>query len=357
MKIALIHYKLKHLGGMESYLLNLIDGFNEQNDEVHIYTSAIGANISVHKKCIIKKLTTFILLKKYRLVRFYQTCQNYIKDNDYDIIISLSHTYCQDILICGGTHLGFLRHKKNTFWRWLHHKITLFYERKAIQSSKYIIAHSKMMVNELKNYYHVDQKKIFLLYPSINNRFCQALRVNKTMYQKKFNISPNKITLLFVSMNHKRKGLNKLMLALAELPLTQFELIICGRKPKIKLPLNIKYIGYCLEIEKLYVAVDFTILLSSYEPFGMILAESLACGTPIIATKQVGASEIISTTEGIILEDNDKDSIKECLMTLEKKHFNIDKNFLIRNGLTVSQHIHSIKSIYQKTLKSPNEDA
>lgn len=48
------------------------------------------------------------------------------------------------------------------------------------------------------------------------------------------------------------------------------------------------------ELERLYRSADLYILPSVSEPFGITPLESLACGTPVMVSKQSGVSEVIS---------------------------------------------------------------
>ena len=54
---------------------------------------------------------------------------------------------------------------------------------------------------------------------------------------------------------------------------------------------NIHYLGYRSDIEDVYRAVDFTILASTYEPFGLVGVESVLCGTPVLVAD--GRDDII----------------------------------------------------------------
>ncbi len=55
-----------------------------------------------------------------------------------------------------------------------------------------------------------------------------------------------------------------------------------------------------------YSAADLCVVPSYYESFGLVLLESLACGTPVVATKVGGAESIIRQGEtGYVVTDND----------------------------------------------------
>ena len=61
-------------------------------------------------------------------------------------------------------------------------------------------------------------------------------------------------------------------------------------------------------LQSLYSKYDVLVLLSKYEPWGLVVNEALLCGTPCLVTNSVGASDIIDSRNGCILPTiyNDK---------------------------------------------------
>ena len=57
------------------------------------------------------------------------------------------------------------------------------------------------------------------------------------------------------------------------------------------------------ELPVLYNAANFSVCPSYYEPFGYVVAESLACGTPVIASARWGKPRISQNTSARPLVD------------------------------------------------------
>ena len=70
-------------------------------------------------------------------------------------------------------------------------------------------------------------------------------------------------------------------------------LAVVGRPPGITAP-HLRYLGYRADMESVYPAVDCTLITSRYEPFGLVGVESVLCGTPVIAARNVGCAEVLS---------------------------------------------------------------
>ncbi len=354
MKVAIIHNQFNKSGGMESYLLTLVEGFQTAGDEVHIHAYKVDGKLARKHGCIVHKTPVYFLprrLKKYYFIHRYNT--GFAK-NEYDLSISLTRTACQDIAIVGGVHpQSVLTRGSGNIYRSMHDAAENNFERRLMVQTPAIVAHSASIRDEILRHYHVSEKKITVLYPPINEkRFAPALETEQQHAKKKYGIREDKMTLLFPSLSHKRKGLNSLLTAFADLEPDQFELIIVGDAVhrNIALGANIRCIGYVDDMATLYRAVDYVILPSHYEPFGLVIVESLACGTPVITTAKVGAAELLTENDGVVLQDNQPETIAQALLTLDKR--NISPGFAARHGLETIQHIERLKQIGRE-VRSP----
>jgi teichuronic acid biosynthesis glycosyltransferase TuaC len=90
--------------------------------------------------------------------------------------------------------------------------------------------------------------------------------------------------------------------ALAQQEKVQDRVVFAGRKPNE-------------ELKYWYSAADVSCLASSREGWANVLLESLACGTPVVATRVWGAPEVITSPELGVLVDQTVDSILAGLET------------------------------------------
>jgi D-inositol-3-phosphate glycosyltransferase len=66
-----------------------------------------------------------------------------------------------------------------------------------------------------------------------------------------------------------------------------------------------------------YSAADLCVVPSYYESFGLVVLESLACGTPVVATKVGCAESVIRYGEtGYVVTDNDPGSLADKISRL-----------------------------------------
>ena len=103
--------------------------------------------------------------------------------------------------------------------------------------------------------------------------------------------------------------------ALAQQQKVQDRVVFVGRKPNE-------------ELKYWYSAADVSCLASSREGWANVLLESLACGTPVVATRVWGAPEVITSPELGVLVNQNVDSILAGLETALGKRW--DREALAR---------------------------
>ena len=72
--------------------------------------------------------------------------------------------------------------------------------------------------------------------------------------------------------------------------------------PRIHSSTSILGAGDAADLPRLYSSAAVTVLPSMWEAFGMVLAESLACGTPVVGTRHGGIPEVIGEGVGMLFD-------------------------------------------------------
>ena len=171
------------------------------------------------------------------------------------------------------------------------------------------------MAEELKTLYRISQEKIFIAYPPVPEKSFKCLSdAQRAKNREELGLSQDKTVLLFPSASgHNRKGLPFILNSLKGID--NIEIAIAGKPAKIDNAAVVS-IGYQNNMEKAYNAVDYTILASSYEPFGLVGIESILCGTPVIMANNIGCTEVISTDACITFSRKNAEELHHILTSL-----------------------------------------
>jgi glycosyltransferase involved in cell wall biosynthesis len=227
-------------------------------------------------------------------------------------LVATSPTRHADVAVCGGTHPGYLRAMgERAGWR---DRSRIALERAFYGRAGVVIAHSERMRGELRSDFGLDAS-VRVLHPPVDAaRFAPVDGARRQALRHRFGFPEDRLVLLLASTGHRRKGLPLLLrvLAASDLPVV---LAVAGR-PVEGRPDKVLGLGHLESIEDAYRAADATVLVSTYEPFGLVAVESVLCGTPVVLSPEVGAAEVLAPEARIDLAARDEASLSAALDTL-----------------------------------------
>lgn len=137
------------------------------------------------------------------------------------------------------------------------------------------------------------------------------------------------LKLITVSRLINRKGIDHTLRALAELSDEDITLMVVGTGSyeetlknlcsELKLDDKVTFYGYCPreELFKLYGKSDVFILPSLVESFGLVFAEAMACGLPLIGGRTGGVPELVKEENGILVEPCNIGEIKKAILDMK----------------------------------------
>lgn len=167
----------------------------------------------------------------------------------------------------------------------------------------------------------INPKKIFKTPCGIDiDFFCTSPKLDQIIPAKKFRV-------IFVGMISLRKGIPYLIEAWNKLnlPENSTELILIGNiqkdmyqvLKKLDMKKNIKFFGSCSrdDLKKLYHESNVFVLPSVEDGFGMVIGEAMACGLPVICSKNTGANDIIQDNKhGFLVSAQDSEALAEKIL-------------------------------------------
>ena len=176
---------------------------------------------------------------------------------------------------------------------------------------------------------------------------------------KKYNIPQEKFIILGVASGWtKEKGLNDFF-ELSKMLNNDECIVLVGLNSKqiSNLPQNIiglKRTENQTELAALYSYADVFFTPSKEETFGLVTAEAMACGTPVIVYNSTACPEIVNSDVGFIAEPNDLDFVYESIQKIkkEKKDYSLSCRNHIEKNYSASLMIDSYIELYNKILNT-----
>ena len=198
------------------------------------------------------------------------------------------------------------------------HVSSTTWERFALTRSEApIIAVSGRTAEELTRYVGVDPARIHVIYNGIDTaRFSPAASRLAARAQVEELVAPRRadaLVLLFVGYSFRRKGLAQAVRAMAAAGDERLELWVAGGDDpasyerlarELGVGERVRFLGHRSDVVGLMRAADVFVLPASYEPFGLVVLEALACGTPVITSRAAGVAELMTDgREGYLVDD------------------------------------------------------
>ncbi|MGB8338543.1 MAG: glycosyltransferase family 4 protein [Burkholderiales bacterium] len=300
--LALCNHALRNSGGIERYALTVVRGLHAQGIRPVVIAKTFDADLPEYAWVEPLRVRMTGVPAKLRDHYFDWRIARLKRKHDLFPLLACNQTAAADIAICGGVHPGYLEAMdQQPGWadRW---KTRL--ECAHLNNAQVVVAHSQRMADEVQRFHGVSVDKIRLLYPPVDGElFTTVDTETRNRLRGDLGLPTDRAVFLLASTGHRRKGLNMLIdfFASTKLPVC---LVVAGRPigSVNSLPPNVRSLGYRNDIENVYRAVDFTVMASIYEPFGLVGVESVLCGTPVLVAANVGCAEVLRPPAGLVFD-------------------------------------------------------
>lgn len=323
--VVLLKSRSNNHGGLEKYASRIGNAFVEKGSRVSILTTGDALRNSSIPVFATKTLPWPGFL---RMEQFDWFVRSWLKKNKADLIFGMDRNRFQTHIRAGnGVHAAYLQSRiftegqlKAFFCQLnpLHRKILELekagFENPALQK---LFTNSHIVRAQVLNHYKVDPAKIQVIHNGVEwhemeNDFADW-EARKEAGLKKFLLNRSQFHFLFIGNGYLRKGLDRLLLGLAQLKNESFHLSVIGKDNQMDLyrakavQLGLKdrvhFFGPSQEIRLFYQLADCLVIPSFYDPFANVTVEALAMGLFVLSSKLNGGHEILTQNNGAVIED------------------------------------------------------
>jgi UDP-glucose:(heptosyl)LPS alpha-1,3-glucosyltransferase len=141
----------------------------------------------------------------------------------------------------------------------------------------------------------------------------EARLARRSVSRQNLKLEDSDFVVLLIGNDWKKKGLDQLLRALAAINEIPIQLLVIGKDDpglyrsslrQLRLENRVRLLVPSADVILFYAAADAYVAPSLEDAFGLPIVEAMACGLPVIASVQAGASEnILDGTTGYLLRD------------------------------------------------------
>jgi UDP-glucose:(heptosyl)LPS alpha-1,3-glucosyltransferase len=303
-RVAFVRRGYSPTGGAEAYLKRLARGIVDRGHDAQLLTT----NEWPTDEWSFGPLTR---LRGESPIAFADEVEKVRRDIRCDIVMSLERVWRCHVYRAGdGVHKAWLNRRRKfemplqRFVRGVNrkHQDILSLEESLFgkDGAGRVIANSEMVRREIIDLFGYPADKIDLVrngIPLEKFRFDPSLREKARAELK---LKPDEIALLFAGSGWERKGLRFAIEAFELCRDRKLRLLVAGRgdqrgyRPtRFFTREPVRFLGEVADIVPIYAAADIFVLPTIYDPFSNACLEALACGLPVITSRDNGFSEIV----------------------------------------------------------------
>jgi glycosyltransferase involved in cell wall biosynthesis len=314
MKLALMHHQIIRGTGVETFLIEFARRLAAAGHEVTCITTLttpeIGASLPVRWELLPRVRGSATL----RMWHFNRMAPRAALAAGADLSIGFGRTCAQDIHRNGtGCH----RLYGNLLPLWqrysLKHLYELHLERRLYtgRGTRKFVTSSARVAAQLQGVYRSGGERFWVLPPPVETQLFQPAEnraVTREILCRKLQTDASRPVLLFVSLSHRRRGLEPLLEAMKQIDAT---LWIAGKGlgaaqrdfiQRHGLAAKIRVVPVTTSLVELYQSADWFVHPTQYDAFSMTVLQSMACGLPGVVSVMDGAVDHIRNEEnGLML--------------------------------------------------------
>jgi glycosyltransferase involved in cell wall biosynthesis len=188
---------------------------------------------------------------------------------------------------------------------------------------------SKQVAYQWSLYLKIELEKISVIYNIVSSKFFRP-KIENIEIKNQLKVPVNSKILLFAGRLEKAKGYHTIVEAVIPiLKSNNICVLFAGEKKELDLYNSVQlrinnlglndrliFLGWRNDIYELLSITDILVHTPFMEGFGIILAEALALGVPIVASNVGGIPEVLENTDSIIIPPGDPKKLQSAILKI-----------------------------------------
>lgn len=352
MNLAFCLFKYFPFGGLQRDFLRIARECTLNGHKVTIYTmhweGEKDINLPIHIISVPGRQN------HTRSINFAKELKSIFAKKQYDLIVGFNKMPGLDIYYAADTcYQAKARALRGLWYRFTPRYKHLIAFEKAVfaeDSKTVILLLAKQQQAEFVKYYQTQRSRFHLLPPGIEkDRIAPAnsQEIRKNL-RADFHITDDEFLLLMVGSGFKTKGLDRILIGIADLPdqiKKRTRLFIIGKDhaepflqqaKKLAISEQIHFLGGRYDIPEFLLGADLLLHPAYNENTGTVLLEALAAGLPVLTTDVCGYADYVKEAEaGIVLASPFQQL--EFNQTLQSMLLSKDRSLWQKNAIQFAQ--------------------
>ncbi len=311
----MVYHQLVPAGGLENYLIEFSRRLIAAGHELTFVTSRVNQEVLAKLSGEVKMLPRAKASPLVRLWQFSREAARVVPTLQVDRVLGFGHTVRQDVHRAGGgCHARYS--ELLPFWKKysLKNLLTLHLERQLYTAggTRHFVTNSTQVTDDLAGRYGTERSAFTTIHTAVEGTLFKPAEDREKLRQAvcvELKTDPAAPVFLFVSLSHRRKGLDSLLEALARVPTAVLWVVgkNLGREhlqrvQALGIGSRIRLVSVTNSLVRLYQAADWFVHPTKYDACANTVLQSMSCGLPGLISEHDGAVDLVRDgTTGFLL--------------------------------------------------------
>lgn len=335
-RLALVRQRFTAFGGAERFVASALEALAREGVSLRLYTRSWPEGATPFE---IQRLDPPYLGNVWRDWSFARALRQALAQDRPSLVQTHERIAGCDVYRAGdGVHAVWLEERARGLGVWgrlalaanpYHHYVKSA-ERRLFEHPdlRAVICNSRLVMEQIASRFALPRERLHLVYNAVDGeRFSPALRERGLALRARLGLGRERVVGLLLGSGYARKGLEAALAALSGLP-AHFALLVVGRDKELSawrqraaafgVGERVFFLGPVEDPREALGAADLFLLPTIYDPCPNAGLEAMACGLPVVTSRQCGLAEILQERGGgVACEARDLAAIRAALLALD----------------------------------------